>query len=152
MRKVNDARAYHACYDSYRSTLRRVALKDDFPAIDERLRAILRRYVPPLVVAADGPGGYTLNVDRPDLPEPRRYFGGVRVGKRYVSYYLMPVYLFPELLDDISPELKRRMQGKSCFNFARLDEPLMTQLADLTERGIQRFRQTGVAGVAVGKP
>ena len=34
----------------------------------------------------------------------------------------MPVYGLPELLADISPELRRRMQGKACFNFTRVDE------------------------------
>jgi hypothetical protein len=36
------------------------------------------------------------------------WFGAVRLGKAYVSYHLMPVYALPELLDGISPELKRR--------------------------------------------
>lgn len=114
---------------------------DDFAAVKERLRGILHAYVPPMLVTADGPGGYTLNVDRPDIPEPQRYLGGVRVGKRYVSFYLMPVYAFPELLNDISPELRKHMQGKSCFNFKRVEEPLMRELADLVDRGIARYRE-----------
>ncbi len=58
--------------------------------------------------------------------DPSTWFAGTRLGKRYVSYYLMPIYVQPSLLDDISPELRRRMQGKSCFNFARVNEPLLT--------------------------
>jgi hypothetical protein len=27
----------------------------------------------------------------------------------------MPVYAWPDLLEDASPELRKRMQGKSCF-------------------------------------
>jgi len=30
------------------------------------------------------------------------------------------------------------MQGKSCFNFTRVDEPLLAELATLTERSIAR--------------
>jgi hypothetical protein len=48
--------------------------------------------------------------------------------------------LVPDLLKNISPELRRRMQGKSCFNFTRVDEPLLRELADLTDRGIIRYR------------
>jgi len=47
----------------------------------------------------------------------------------------MPVYGDPRLLVDMSPELRRRMQGKSCFNFTRVDEGLLTELTDLTRRG-----------------
>jgi hypothetical protein len=55
-----------------------------------------------------------------------------------VSFYLMGVYGAPDLLESMSPELRRRMQGKSCFNFTRIDEPLLAELAALTERSIAR--------------
>ena len=50
----------------------------------------------------------------------------------------MPVYGDPRLLADLSPELRKRMQGKSCFNFTRVDEGLLTELTDLTRRGYER--------------
>ena len=71
------------------------------------------------------------------------WIGAVRIGKRYVSYHLMAVYMFPELLQGISPALKKRMQGKSCFNFTRVDEQLFLELDELTERSIERFKQSG---------
>jgi len=71
------------------------------------------------------------------------YFGGVSIRKNYVSYHLMPVYTSPDLLDGISPDLSRRMQGKSCFNFKRVDQALFSELAVLTDRGYKRFEQDG---------
>jgi hypothetical protein len=68
---------------------------------------------------------------------PATWFGAVRLGKAYVSYYLMPVYGDPRMLDDMSPELRKRMQGKSCFNFTRVDEPLFAELAEVTRRGYE---------------
>jgi hypothetical protein len=105
-----------------------------FPEVFRRLREIMARQVPPLVVTGDGPEGYSVSVDRPDIvPEARRYFGGVRIGKGYVAYYLMGVYGDPGLIARMSPELRKRMQGKSCFNFTKLDEELFAELAVLTE-------------------
>ena len=105
-------------------------------AVHELLRAILAPYRGRLRVANDGPGGMTL-----ELPEyagqPWGFAAGTRLGKRYVSYYLMPVYVQPALVDDISPALRKRMQGKSCFNFARVDEPLLAELESLTKRGYE---------------
>ena len=66
-------------------------------------------------------------------------FAGVKRQKRYVSYYLMPAYTEPELAASISPDLRRRMQGKSCFNFTRIDDVLFDELADLTERGREAY-------------
>jgi hypothetical protein len=62
------------------------------------------------------------------------FFAGVKQQKRYVSYYLMPVYTEPDLAAAVSPDLRRRMQGKSCFNFTKVDEGLFDELADLTAR------------------
>ena len=69
------------------------------------------------------------------------WFGAVRTGKNYVSYHLMAVYVFPELLDGMSPELKKRMQGKSCFNFKQVDDTLLRELAKLTDQGYKRFKK-----------
>ena len=35
------------------------------------------------------------------------------------------------------------MQGKSCFNFTRVDEALFEELDGLTARGIAGFRERG---------
>ena len=53
----------------------------------------------------------------------------------------MPVYMFPDLLEGISPELRKHMQGKSCFNFRKVDPALFSELAELTCRSAERFRQ-----------
>jgi hypothetical protein len=71
-------------------------------------------------------------------------FAGVRKGKRYVSYYLMSVYLDPGQLDGLSPELRSRMQGKSCFNFTNVDEALFDELDALTERGRDLYAERGL--------
>jgi hypothetical protein len=108
----------------------------DLPAVHERLRGILEPYRSKLIVGADGPGGMTLV--RTGNGRPEDFVAGTRLGKSYVSYYLMGVYQDPSLLDRLSPALRRRMQGKSCFNFARLDEGLLAELTDLTERSVAR--------------
>ncbi len=51
----------------------------------------------------------------------------------------MPAYMFPELLAGISPGLKKRMQGKSCFNFKGVDELAFAELANLTRQGFEKF-------------
>lgn len=64
---------------------------------------------------------------------------GVRLGKNYVSFYLMTVYASPDLLKPMSPELKKRMQGKSCFNFKEIDRQLFTELKAITKAGAAKF-------------
>jgi hypothetical protein len=110
----------------------------DFDAVFERLKAILEPYGRRMHVIDDEPDGYSVDMAAGAERNPTTWFGGVRKGKRYVSYYLMPVYVEPMLLDDVSPELRRRMQGKSCFNFTAVDDTLFEELEDLTRTGFER--------------
>jgi hypothetical protein len=111
----------------------------DLDAVHRRLKAILAPYRSDLTVTRDGPGGMALEL--PGLEgKPWGYVAGTRMGKRYVSFYLMPAYASAGLAATISPELKRRMQGKSCFNFTTVDEGLFAELADLAAKGIPGFR------------
>ena len=48
------------------------------------------------------------------------WFGAVRKGKRYVSYHLMAVYAFPDLLEGISPELKNACKANPASTSRRL--------------------------------
>ena len=112
--------------------------KTDFDAIDRRLREILEPLRSKLVATKDEPGVLSLEISGFE-GKPYGYVAGIRRGKRYVSYYLMSVYAFPDLLKSMSPELRRRMQGKSCFNFTTVDEPLFGELALITTAGFDRY-------------
>jgi hypothetical protein len=112
--------------------------KADFAAVDRRLREILEPIRSKLVATKDGPDGLILQI--PGLEDkPWGYVAGIRLGKRYVSFYLMSVYASPDLLESMSPELRRRMQGKSCFNFTTVDETLFAELARITEAGFEPY-------------
>jgi len=71
------------------------------------------------------------------------WFGGIKINKNYVSYHLMPIYLNPKLLEDISPELKKHLHGKSCFNFTSSDPALFNELADLTDKCFYDYQKRG---------
>jgi hypothetical protein len=67
-------------------------------------------------------------------------FGSVRLGKAYVSFHLMPLYMNEALSGTISPALRKRMQGKTCFNFKTApDAALLAELERLTAAGLKFF-------------
>ena len=67
-------------------------------------------------------------------------FGSVVVGKAYVSFHLMPIYMSEPLQKSIPAELKKRMQGKSCFNFKSVPEPeLVAELGRLTDAAFKSW-------------
>jgi hypothetical protein len=114
---------------------------EEFPAVFEQLKAILEPYARTLTLRHDTPGLYYLDGPYSEKWGKQLFFASTQIRKNYVSFYLMPVYMFPDLLDGISPELKKHMQGKSCFNFKKLEPALFRELEGLTRRGVDRVRQ-----------
>jgi hypothetical protein len=115
------------------------------PEVFARLREILVPYQGRLTVSSDQPANFELEIPPTTGDKRGMFVAAVRDGKAYASFHLMPVYAFPDLLDSLSPELRRRMQGKSCFNFSRIDEGLFAELEALTATGIARFRDLPMA-------
>jgi hypothetical protein len=118
-----------------------MASETEFPVVFEELKKILKPYAPKLTITADSPQGYSLDGPYSEKWKKAVFFGAVQIKKNYVSFYLMPVYMFPDMLKDISPELRKRMQGKSCFNFKKVEPDLFKELTDLTHKGVERFKK-----------
>ena len=109
----------------------------DFDATFRALRAILSRHAPPLIVQVDTATEYQLasptHKDRIGRP---LFVAAVQIKKTYVTYHLIPVYAVPSLRKGMSAGLKKRMQGKACFNFTAVDEPLVRELTTLTAAAV----------------
>ena len=108
--------------------------------VDDRLRAILVPYASGSR-SADDPG--LVMADRARATRARRaLLAGTRVGARTC---VLPDggLRRAELARGDVARASPRMQGKSCFNFSRVDEGLFTQLAGLTARGAERWGEHG---------
>ena len=111
----------------------------EFPIVFEKLKTILSPHAKKLTVKVDTPTAYSLDGPYSEKWKKELFFGSVQVKKSYVSFYLMPIYMYPDLLKEISPELKKHMQGKSCFNFKTVEKSLFEELSQLTKQGLERF-------------
>jgi hypothetical protein len=122
------------------------ALPHDFIPVFEALKAILAKYREQLAIKVDTPSEYTLLTRLPS-PFPQHkgqpmYFGSVRLGKAYVSFHLMPLYMCEPLTKAIPPTLVKRMQGKTCFNFKALPDPeILRELNALTAACCQAWEE-----------
>ena len=114
-----------------------------FDAVFEALREIMIPYSGDLVVVEDEPGSLHLDTKHVMKNGKPLFFGAVQIRKRYVSYHLMPVYVEPSLLKNMSAELKNRMQGKSCLNFTAIDDVLFDELDRLTRSGFDYYKSEG---------
>jgi hypothetical protein len=121
-------------------------MPSDFAPVFAALKPILAKYARSLSVKTETPIEYTLVTKSPS-PFPQHkgqplYFASVRLGKAYVSYHLVPIYMDPKLDATIQPALKKHMQGKACFNFKTVpDAALKKELTQLTAAALDEWRK-----------
>lgn len=118
----------------------------EFARIFAVLKAVMAEQAGRLAVQENTSSEYSLATKTPS-PFPQHkgqpmWFGAVKLGKAYVSFHLMPLYMSPALEKEISPELKKRMQGKTCFNFKTIPSPeLIGDLRRLTAAAFAAWDQ-----------
>lgn len=109
----------------------------------EKLRQAMSSVGKGLEVKKDNPDYYYLNTNK-KIKGKEMFFGAVQIRKSYIAYHLYPVYTNPELLDEISDSLRKRMQGKSCFNFKKeITEDHLNEITELTRASYQQFVDNG---------
>ncbi|HET9839807.1 MAG TPA: hypothetical protein VFR84_16390 [Candidatus Angelobacter sp.] len=115
--------------------------KPDLAPVFSALCRMLDSFVGEDVTAQAGPpGDYHLEI--PSILHRKKpiYFAGLRTGKNYVSFHLLSLYYNPDLMKSMSPALKKRMQGKACFNFTQIDPGCFAELKRLAEAGLKKFK------------
>lgn len=121
--------------------------KADFTPVFAALRQLLQNHAKGMSVQTDKPGNF--HMEYPSILHRKKplYFAGVRTGKNYVSFHLLCAYFNPAMTKAMSPALKKRKQGKACFNFTVVDEECFAELGRLIEDGLkiyksEKFRQS----------
>lgn len=113
-------------------------MSDDFPAIFQRLRQLMLEAAPGMVITEDSPTNFTLKTQwiEARTKEPA-WFGWIAIKKSYVAYHVMPLYSLPALNVLVPASLENRRQGKTCFNFKKVDGALFDDLRQLTQVAVK---------------
>ena len=67
------------------------------------------------------------------------WFAGVRPGKGSAKLMLLPIKAHPELLEDVSPALRKRLSGDALFTLKPGDEGLLEELEALVQRSFDLY-------------
>ena len=105
----------------------------------EELHAELRALLVPFedVLVA----GQIYGVDVLHRPGARAHdwFAGVRPGKGTAKLMLLPIKTHPELIDGISPALRKRLSGDALFTLQPGDESLLPELGRLVAAAFDTY-------------
>jgi 7-keto-8-aminopelargonate synthetase-like enzyme len=111
----------------------------DLTAVAIRLRAILDPYREHLEASTI----YGMEVLRRHGRKRHDWFAGVQRVDDAVKFNFLPMHNRPELLQEVSPNLRRHKTGASVFRFTEMDEPLATELEQLVARGFLAYMEKG---------
>jgi hypothetical protein len=111
------------------------AAMGDLAAVEARLRAILEPYRDRLEEGTI----YVVPMLRRPGAKAHDWFAGVQMADGYVKLNFLPMHGHPELLEGISPALRKRKTGASVFRFTEVDDALFAEIEALLGRGFETY-------------
>ncbi|HNW69397.1 MAG TPA: hypothetical protein PKI01_03270 [Bacteroidales bacterium] len=111
----------------------------------DKIKAMFQKYAPPLSVMMDSDERYDLYSKKEVTLFGRAYkeiyFGSVILKPKYIGFYFMPVYVFPEMLTNVPETLKKLQTGKSCFHIKKYDETVFKNIEKLMKEGFEMYKK-----------
>lgn len=111
----------------------------------DKIKAMFQKYVPPLSVRMDTDKRFDLysekDVELVGRAYKEIYFGSVILKPKYIGFYFMPVYIFPEMLKNVPEGLKKLQTGKSCFHIKKYDAEVFKDIEKLMKEGFEMYKK-----------
>ena len=107
----------------------------DADELEAELRALLVPYEDVLV----GEELYGIEVLHRRGSKMHDWFAGVRPGKGTAKLMLLPIKGHPELLEALSPVLRKRLSGDALFTLKAGDEALLPELEQVVARAFDVY-------------
>ncbi len=112
-----------------------------------QLKDVLQKYAKLMSVTTDTNTEFQVYTGKPvELPGrkfPTMYFAGLIIKKNFVGFYFMPIYMNPDLVSKLAPELLKLLKGKSCFHFTKLDPTIIPKLESALQLGYEGYQERG---------
>jgi hypothetical protein len=102
----------------------------DLGALERRLGALLDPYAARLVPSTI----YGLPTMRRADRKPSEWFAFIKPASSHVSLFLLPIHAHPELLDALSPGLRRCVTGRATLTFRSISDQDVGELEALLAR------------------
>ena len=126
-------------------------MPQDLTAIYTEVRALFEPYTSLYRIERDTPEGISLTsfegVEMAFAGKMRSYptmfFASATIRKNSVVFYYMPIYCWPELKEQLGPDLLKTLKGHTCFHLKKLTPELMEQIRAALKLGHETYVQKG---------
>lgn len=119
----------------------------DKNAIFRKVRALVKKYSKDMDVRSDTDKNFgvygTKTVTAYNKEVEGIYFASAIINKNFIGFYFFPIYTHPADFENIPPELKKCLKGKSCFHIKVEDDLLMEQIDCILNQGMKLYKKVG---------
>ncbi|MEP0263755.1 hypothetical protein [Dokdonia sp.] len=116
--------------------------------IDQTLRTIIKAHLGPLQLRKDDESGLEAAGTIPTMQGKQKvdgiYFASVMPKPKDARLYFFPIYTDATHFENIAPELRKCLKGKSCFHIKKLDKGLQEEITKMIVTGIKVYQEKGI--------
>ncbi|MEM1134695.1 MAG: hypothetical protein AAGI07_02565 [Bacteroidota bacterium] len=120
-------------------------MKTDLIEIQNILKSLLTKHVPPLQIRKDNENVFELAGTKEAMQGRQKvdgfYFGSVVPKPKDIRLYFFPIYTHPEKFHPISEALNKFLKGKSCFHIKRLSPELEKEIDEMITLGVNIYKK-----------
>ena len=112
--------------------------------LEQALKDLLRSQQPHLQVKVDTPEQFEV-IGTKEIMQGRQKVEGATFASivpkpKDVRLYFFPIYTDKEFFSP-SPELQKKLKGKSCFHLKKIDETLFQEIQKMIEKGVEVYKE-----------
>lgn len=115
----------------------------DLIRIQSALQEILKTHVPPLQVRKDNESVFEVAGTKEAMQGKQKvdgfYFASVVPKPKDIRFYYFPIYTHSQSFEEISPELRKCLKGKSCFHIKKLSVELEADITKMVNLGVELY-------------
>lgn len=120
-------------------------MKTDLNEIRATLKELFRKGTPPLAVRKDNENVFevagTKEVMQGKQLVDGYYFGSVVPKPKDVRLYFFPIYTHVKEYEDLSPEMRKCLKGKSCFHIKKLSPEMEEEIDGMIQKGVALYQR-----------
>lgn len=118
-------------------------MKTEVTEIENTLKDLLKLHIGPLLIREETDTVFQVCGTKERMQGKQKvdgyYFASVMPKPKDARLYFFPIYTHLGYFNNISPELKKCLKGKSCFHIKKLTPELEDDIKKMIQKGIDLY-------------
>ncbi len=116
--------------------------------LHKKLISILKENIPPLKVKSESESSIELTGTKEAMQGKKKvdgfYFATIMPKPKDIRLYFFPIYTHASEFENISPDLRKYLKGKSCFHIKKMDVELENEIRQMVKKGAELYQKDGL--------